>query len=593
MGRSRVSLPYIFVVVLLWAASVCAAWIWYGARDQLPAGFTVGDWSAAGLSLAEFERQLNHKKELLLEQPVNLISQQPEAPMPPFQSTMGQLGLALPVRQITEQLQPLRSGSLFRRAAYRWKLRQQSWPLTASLDAAKLHSALAQGLPGMFEQQPADARRIIGPQDTVSYVPDTSVMRIDEAELQKRVEAAVPSLGAAAWAAAGIHSQRGLPILAAADVLARSDMDGSAPGRALGAGDGTKATRAQSADVKAASPSGSVHTVAPSPTGGVDSTTAVTARSADGVAATPTGSVDSTAEAKGGVDVAAAGNDNPPIVVVLPLVKLEPKLTVRLLQAQGIDRKISEFTTPFMHKGEGRLHNIRSTAASIHDVLLQPDEVFDYATYIAQTEAKFGFQEAPVIVNGKLVPGIGGGICQVSTTLYNAVLRAGLNIVERRNHSLPVSYVPLGQDASFSSGHINFKFRNNTEKHLLIRTSMDDRQLTVKLFGNIPAELTYSIESNTVEKLPVPIKYVVNPTLPVGKQEQISAGQPGYVVETYRYQTKNGVITRKERISRDTYAAQPAVIARNHSDIPNVREQPPKLPQPPLVEDGVKGPMYR
>ncbi|UUZ82649.1 VanW family protein [Paenibacillus sp. P26] len=187
---------------------------------------------------------------------------------------------------------------------------------------------------------------------------------------------------------------------------------------------------------------------------------------------------------------------------------------------------------------EGRVHNVRSTAATIQDVLLKPGEVFNYAPYIEQTEKTFGFKEAPVIVNGKLVPGIGGGICQVSSTLYNAVLRAGLAIVERRSHSLPVSYVPLGQDATFASGHINFKFKNSTEHYLLIRTMSDDRSLTVKLFGQTPQNLTYDVESVTVETLRPPVKYVLNPALPAGKQETVVQGKPGYVVETYRIQRK-------------------------------------------------------
>ncbi|MDF2961211.1 MAG: VanW family protein, partial [Paenibacillus sp.] len=201
----------------------------------------------------------------------------------------------------------------------------------------------------------------------------------------------------------------------------------------------------------------------------------------------------------------------------------------------------------------------------------------------------------PVILNGKLVPGIGGGICQVSSTLYNAVLRAGLHIVERRNHSLPVSYVPLGQDATFASGYINFKFRNSTDHHLLIRTATDDQKITVKLFGQIPSDLTYTIESKTIETLPIPIKYVVNPTLPNGKQQKINEGKPGYIVETFRYKIKNGVTISQERISRDTYSAQPTVIARNENGIPEgeAAPAPSRQPQAPLIEDGIKGPVFR
>lgn len=284
-----------------------------------------------------------------------------------------------------------------------------------------------------------------------------------------------------------------------------------------------------------------------------------------------------------------------PLALQAPMRTAEPRITVQTLQAQGIVRKIAEFTTSYPPgiNGEGRLHNVKSTAAAIQDVLLGPGEVFDYAPYIEQTEKQFGFKEAPVIVNGKLVPGIGGGICQVSSTLYNAVLRAGLAIVERRNHSLPVSYVPLGQDATFASGHIGFKFRNTTGHTLLIRTTADDRSLTVKLFGQTPEQLTYEIESTTVETLPPSVKYVSNPSLRPGRQETILKGKPGYVVETYRTTKDRGVVVSRERLSRDTYSAQPSVIAVNNGAAASDRSAPGPGDGTPLIEDGVKGPTFR
>ncbi|MEK8131767.1 VanW family protein [Paenibacillus filicis] len=287
--------------------------------------------------------------------------------------------------------------------------------------------------------------------------------------------------------------------------------------------------------------------------------------------------------------------------LVVPLRPWKPEVTVETLRAQGIVRKLGEFQTVYppappgaADSGAGRLHNVQSTAASLQDVLLAPGTVFDYAPYIEQTEKNAGYREAPVIVNGKLVPGVGGGICQVSSTLYNAVLRAGLEVVERRNHSLPVSYVALGQDATFASGFINFKFRNNTAHHLLIRTITDSRGLTVKLFGQTPPDVTYDVISSTVEKLEPPTKYVHNPTLPRGKQVSISRGKPGYIVETYRIKKQNGLEISRERVSRDTYSAQPNVVATNSSNGAGLdRSSPAPEGGTPLVEDGVKGPTFR
>jgi len=281
-----------------------------------------------------------------------------------------------------------------------------------------------------------------------------------------------------------------------------------------------------------------------------------------------------------------------PLSVQLPFYMESPAVTVDMLKQQGVDRKIIEFTTSFPLSGSGRIHNIRSTATSIQDMLLAPGDIFDYSKIIEQTEAKFGYQEAPVILNGKLVPGVGGGICQVSSTLYNAVLRSGLDIVERRNHSLPVSYVPLGQDATFANGYINFKFRNNTGAYLLIRAVTTDINVTVKLYGRMPASDSYDIESKVIETIQPTIQYLHNPNIKRGTTKPINKGKEGYVVETYRYKKVNGTVVSKELISKDRYAAVPALVASNRAD-DKLENGNPNKNQTPILEDGVKGPDSR
>jgi hypothetical protein len=299
----------------------------------------------------------------------------------------------------------------------------------------------------------------------------------------------------------------------------------------------------------------------------------------------------------GGVNGTGKASENRPetTTVELPLVEVHPAVTLDMLKAQRVERKIVEFSTSFVGSNVGRLHNIRSTAETIQDQLLGPGDIFDYGKVIQQTEEKFGFQEAPVIVDGKIVPGIGGGICQVSTTLYNAVLRAGLEIVERRNHSLPISYAPLGQDATFAQGYINFKFRNNTGHYVLIHTEIDDGQITVKLFGNTPLGTTYEVESNVVQTLPVPDKFVKNSTLRVGAKQLLLAGKPGYVVDTYRITKVDGNEVSRVRVSRDTYSPQPNLYASNTGEEPGKASPAPTpapKPAPHIVEDGVKGPVF-
>lgn len=277
--------------------------------------------------------------------------------------------------------------------------------------------------------------------------------------------------------------------------------------------------------------------------------------------------------------------------IQVPMREVVPKVTQDMLKAQGVDRKISEFTTSFPGSVPGRIHNIQATAATIHDKLLAPGERFDYSTIIQSTEKKVGYREAPVIYNGKLVPGIGGGICQVSTTLYNAVLLAGLQVNERRNHSLPVSYVPLGQDATYANGYINFIFTNSSEHHLLIRTESDGNRVTVKLFGTMPESVAYEIETNILQTLEPPVKYVRNPTLRPGAQTVLQQGKPGYVVETFRIRKENGAVTGKERLSQDKYQPQPSLIAVHGSDAAPDKDGPPGGSRS-IIEDGVSGPVF-
>lgn len=280
-----------------------------------------------------------------------------------------------------------------------------------------------------------------------------------------------------------------------------------------------------------------------------------------------------------------------PALIPVALTEQSPAVTLDTLRNQGIQRKISEFATGLASSKAGRLHNIDAAARVIDGMLLAPGEVFDYAKVIDQAEAKYGFQPAPVIVQGRLVPGIGGGICQVSSTLYNAAIHAGLGIVERRNHSVPVSYLPKGQDATFAKGYINFRFKNTTSHYILIKAALNMDNLSIKLFGDIPGNISYRLDSRTVKVLPIPQKFVKNNTLALGEQQVITQGRIGYIVETYVNKYVNGERTETRKISRDTYSPQPTVIAINMPAESRVPSEP-KGAKAPLIEDGVKGPIF-
>ncbi len=132
---------------------------------------------------------------------------------------------------------------------------------------------------------------------------------------------------------------------------------------------------------------------------------------------------------------------------------------------------------------EERLQNIKLAGSLVNFTLLMPDQVFSFNSTVGEPSKQRGFQEAPIIVGEEIVPGYGGGICQVSSTLYNAVLKAKLKIIERYSHSKKVSYVPAGQDATVAYDYLDFKFVNSQDNPILVRVWVWGRRLQIGLYG--------------------------------------------------------------------------------------------------------------
>ncbi|HBV86147.1 MAG TPA: vancomycin resistance protein [Desulfosporosinus sp.] len=146
---------------------------------------------------------------------------------------------------------------------------------------------------------------------------------------------------------------------------------------------------------------------------------------------------------------------------------------------------IAQYSTHFDSNQVKRTENIRLAAKALDGKLLQPQEQFSFNDSVGQRTAEAGYQEAMIIEGNTFVPGLGGGVCQVSSNLYNAVALANLEIIERHPHSLLVNYVPPGQDATVAFPVLDFKFRNSTNKYLLIRSFVEGNTLTFKLYEKI------------------------------------------------------------------------------------------------------------
>ena len=233
------------------------------------------------------------------------------------------------------------------------------------------------------------------------------------------------------------------------------------------------------------------------------------------------------------------------------LTSVAPDITLEDLKL--IDSVISSYSTSFSPSAANAT-NIRLAADTINGHLLMPGEIFSFNEVVGNTTLDKGYVYAPVIVNSKFTQGIGGGICQVSSTLYNSVLLAGLDTTERRPHSRPSSYVPLGQDSTIDWGTIDFKFENTLEYPLYISSFTKDGTLNVSLYSNKALlETTYELSSEIIKVLPSTKQYVKDTSLSPGASRLASSGSSGYQVQVTRSTYKNNELVGTEVISQDTY----------------------------------------
>lgn len=212
----------------------------------------------------------------------------------------------------------------------------------------------------------------------------------------------------------------------------------------------------------------------------------------------------------------------------IPTKIISPKITIDKINNLGIKELIGEGNSLFQHSIINRVYNVTLAATRLNGILVAPNEVFSFNKALGDVSAFTGYQQAYVIENGRTVLGDGGGVCQVSTTLFRAILNAGLPIIERHAHAYRVGYYeqdsPPGIDATVYSPSVDFKFKNDTGKYILIQTSInpDIQQLTFSLYGTSDGRsviLTKPIISNEVP--PPPDVYQDDATLPKGTIKQI------------------------------------------------------------------------
>lgn len=239
--------------------------------------------------------------------------------------------------------------------------------------------------------------------------------------------------------------------------------------------------------------------------------------------------------------------------IALSSVEIPATISTESLQAVAFDGVIGEFTTKYNVNDKNRSANLVAAAQKMDKVLLKPGQDFSFNETIGPRTAETGFKDAYIVINNEYVKGIGGGICQVSSTLYNAALLANLSIVERHPHAVVVAYIPLGQDATVNYPNLDLKLRNDSKSYMYIRTKVEAGSLTIKIYGKktgakvrfekqIEKELNY----HTVRK--------IDPDLLPGTVVQQQNGSKGYIVKTWKIVTDAKGKETKQLLSRDSYA---------------------------------------
>lgn len=240
------------------------------------------------------------------------------------------------------------------------------------------------------------------------------------------------------------------------------------------------------------------------------------------------------------------------ISIEAPVNKIVPKVTTATLKT--VDKKIASFTTNFASSASGRATNINLSTKSINGTLLMPGDVFSFNGVVGQRTAKNGYQAAGIIIGDKIEQGLGGGICQTSSTLYNAILGTGLKSVERVHHTFPSSYVPIGLDATVDYGNLDYKFKNTFNHPIYIEGYTSNKRLSFNIYSSATlANRTYKISTQTLQTTQAKTETIKDSTKYEGEKEIIKKSYPGYKVKVTRKVYENGKLIDTQVINNDNY----------------------------------------
>ena len=244
-----------------------------------------------------------------------------------------------------------------------------------------------------------------------------------------------------------------------------------------------------------------------------------------------------------------------------------PEVTEAKLSGKMFEDVLASYTTKYNPGEVNRTHNMVLAGQKVNGTVLAPGQVFSYNGVVGERTVSKGYKNAKIFENGRVVDGLAGGICQVSTTIYNAALYSNMGIVERKNHSFPVAYAPMGQDATVVMGAIDFKFKNTMNNPVKITCSIQGGNCTVSILGI--KEKNYKVQINNVitGSTPFGVEYQHDETMEIGEEKVIQKGSNGYTIKSTRTVYENGTVVKTESIPSSYYIPLKQIVARNESEM--------------------------
>ncbi len=267
---------------------------------------------------------------------------------------------------------------------------------------------------------------------------------------------------------------------------------------------------------------------------------------------------------------------------------IEPNVKTYQIGTEAFPNLITQFSTRYDAGLVNRTTNLKLSSDKINGTILMPGEEFSYNKVVGERTIAAGYKDAAIYSGGRVVDGLGGGICQISSTLYNAAVQANLEITERSNHQFVTSYLDAGKDATVVYGYIDFRFKNTRNYPIKIESTVSGGIAEVKIYGVLEEnEYDIKLETEKISSIPFTVQYIDDNTLPAGQEVVEQYGHAGQKTITYKVCRLNGAVVSKTVMSNDTYSAMTKIIRRGTKGSQPVKSTSPEQTKTEITNPSV------